>query len=174
MRQKVIANCNECAAKCSASPRPLRKVYDARMPTLRSILKYTPVVVLGLLVVAWVVSGFGGFGYLSQSRKLEFGSSYSVIGFTNADAPAIAGQAGWRFHYGWVGLQGFVGDLEATTFERYGARMVHFHVPIAALVTVVLPWALGPFLTFRFRLWHYLAYTALVAVELAYYLRWQE
>jgi hypothetical protein len=26
----------------------------------------------------------------------------------------------------------------------------------------------------RFRLWHYLAYTALVAVELAYYLRWQE
>jgi len=27
---------------------------------------------------------------------------------------------------------------------------------------------------FRFRLWHYLAYTALIAVELAYYLRWQE
>jgi hypothetical protein len=28
--------------------------------------------------------------------------------------------------------------------------------------------------SFRFRLWHCLAYTALLAVELAYYLPWQE
>ena len=41
-------------------------------------------------------------------------------------------------------------------------------------VAVMLLLAIGPFLSFRFRLWHYLAYTALVAVELAYYLRWQE
>jgi hypothetical protein len=45
-------------------------------------------------------------------------------------------------------------------------------VPIPWLITAVLPFAVGPFISFRFRLWHYLAYTTLVAVELAYYLRW--
>ena len=47
-------------------------------------------------------------------------------------------------------------------------------VPIVLLITLVAPLAVGPFLSFRFRLWHYLAYTALVALELAYYLRWQD
>jgi hypothetical protein len=47
-------------------------------------------------------------------------------------------------------------------------------VPLISLMTAILPLALGNFTGFRFRLWHYLAYTALVAVELAYYLRWQE
>jgi len=37
---------------------------------------------------------------------------------------------------------------------------------------VLFPLAIGPFVSYR--LWHYLAYTALAAVELAYYLRWQE
>lgn len=47
-------------------------------------------------------------------------------------------------------------------------------IPITCLLTVLYPFAIGPFLSFRFRLWHYLAFTALVAIELAYYLRWQE
>jgi hypothetical protein len=46
-------------------------------------------------------------------------------------------------------------------------------LPYSVLTTTLLPPAIGPFLSFRFRLWHYLAYTVLVALELAYYLRWQ-
>jgi len=46
-------------------------------------------------------------------------------------------------------------------------------VPVPFLITILLPLAIGPFISFRFRLWHYLAYTALVAVQLAYYSRWQ-
>lgn len=53
--------------------------------------------------------------------------------------------------------------------HRFGALIL----PIPALLTVLLPFAIGPFIAFRFRLWHYLVYTTLVAVELAYYLRWQ-
>jgi len=44
-------------------------------------------------------------------------------------------------------------------------------MPLFRLLIAVLPVGFKPF--FRFRLWHYLAYTALVAVELAYYSRWQ-
>jgi hypothetical protein len=55
----------------------------------------------------------------------------------------------------------------------YYSRQFGVGVPIIVAVTAMLPLAIGPFLSFRFRLWHYLAYTALVAVELAYYLRWQ-
>jgi predicted DNA repair protein MutK len=47
-------------------------------------------------------------------------------------------------------------------------------VPFALLITALFPLAIGPFLSFRFRLWHYLAYTSMIAVELAYYLRRQE
>jgi hypothetical protein len=39
------------------------------------------------------------------------------------------------------------------------------------LVTLTGPLAIGPFNRFRFPLWSWFAFTALVAVELAYYLR---
>ena len=44
---------------------------------------------------------------------------------------------------------------------------------LAILISLLLPLAIGSFTGFRFRLWHYLAYTALVAVELAYYFQWR-
>ena len=47
-------------------------------------------------------------------------------------------------------------------------------IPLPWLMTPVLPLAIGPFLSFLFRVWHYLAYRSLVAVELAYYLRRQQ
>jgi hypothetical protein len=53
------------------------------------------------------------------------------------------------------------------------------HTPIFALIRSFLagdwgiPLAIGPFLAFRFRLWHYLVYTTLAGLELAYYLRQQ-
>jgi hypothetical protein len=43
------------------------------MPTLRRILKYTPAVVMGLLVVAWVVNDFRGVGYSNKAWTWEAG-----------------------------------------------------------------------------------------------------
>jgi len=94
------------------------------MPTLRRILKYTPAVVLGLLVVAWSVGLF-----------------YSVL------VPVEP-----------------TGRLSVETARSFVSATYKFDGGMA----------IGPFLSFRFLLWHYLAYRALVAVELAYYLRWQE
>jgi hypothetical protein len=43
--------------------------------------------------------------------------------------------------------------------------------PIVFAITLLLPFAVAPFTRFRFPLWSYFAWTALVAAELAYYLR---
>jgi hypothetical protein len=44
-----------------------------------------------------------------------------------------------------------------------------FYIPIVTLLTVLVPLSVTPFK--RFPLWSYFAWTALVAAELAYYLR---
>jgi hypothetical protein len=116
------------------------------MPTLRRILKYAPAVVMGLLVVVWVVSlGLAPRIWVPIQR---WGS-------------AIALEEGSLAFYYLVVLD------SSYMYERA-------LIPLPWVMTPMLPLAIGPFISFRFRLWHYLAFTTLVAVELAYYLRWQE
>jgi hypothetical protein len=144
------------------------------MPTLRRILKYTPAVVLGLLVVAWVVS-------------LRWVFSVVVPSYDQSEQTIVRlGQGMFELSNGWegnpyIGMWIFtvspsdmivVGWLDIDLEHLPDAWRVLIPIPLA--VTAILPLAIGPFLSFRFRLWHYLAYTALVALELAYYLRWQE
>ena len=49
--------------------------------------------------------------------------------------------------------------------------VILFACPISCLLTWLLPFAVSPFTRFRFPLWSYFAWTALIAAELAYYLR---
>jgi hypothetical protein len=44
-------------------------------------------------------------------------------------------------------------------------------LPIPMLISLFLPAGAGPLVNFRFPLWSYFAWTALLAAELAYYLR---
>jgi len=141
------------------------------MPTLRRILKYTPAVVLGLLVIVWMASCFGAvmfiFKWQSQRLHLTCGAGNVTFGTVLGPyaTPKLIAGLYWEFHW-----QDMTGNLVVQT----SPKSLHIQVPQLFLITAVLPLAAGPFLSFRFRLWHYLAYTALVAVELAYYLRWQE
>jgi hypothetical protein len=142
------------------------------MPTLRRILKYTPAVVLGLLVVAWVVS-----------LLLFFGMRYEQVSLDASD-----GSLRFTWSFTWPLGTGFMGDTKNPSpphewlgefayqnfREEMGGSMGLVHVPIPLLLTALFPFAIGAFISYRFRIWHYLAYTALVAVELAYYLRWHE
>jgi hypothetical protein len=63
---------------------------------------------------------------------------------------------------------------ESSIVFPYGDKGLVFQKPIPLLITMLLPLAIGPFNSFRFRLWHYFAYTALVAIQLAYLVEWQE
>jgi len=143
------------------------------MPTLRRIVKYTPALVLGLLVAAWMVLAFSSVGY--KARHFIIGGQSSCIGavFTT-DEQVIVGKPGWHFGISIFRIRNLIGSLEGSVDRFHGGNLlVTGHLPIPALVTLWLPVAIGPFLSFRFRLWHYFAYTALVALELAYYLWWQ-
>ena len=145
----------------------------ATMATLRRILKYTPAVVLGLLVVAWVVSVFF-VAILAEPSTHRAGEGWSVelqygsIMYHHFPEYQMGRQ--WIFNRNPnLYFRSSFGSLYAVS-----EPFPQLHVPIPLLITLVLPLAIGPFIRFRFRLWHYLAYTALVAVELAYYLQWQQ
>src|SRR5688500_1510907 len=141
------------------------------MPALRRILKYTPTVAIGLLVVLWTVNIFWRVWVFPP----QLGSShYHMVslshgGLTYFHVPG----SGWDRNYsrGRIELKSreatlYLGMRSFNTNDPSRARVM---IPYSVLITAILPLALGPILSFRFRLWHYLAYTALVAVELAYY-----
>lgn len=151
--------------------------YNARMPTIRRILKYMSAVMLGLLVVAWIGSwflvagvhcGWIGFQIYQSSAVLEWGSEpYAPWWEFRQQTIEYPSEVLGRMTAQWNVR---VSEWQGRTF----ATFPRIHMAILLLLTLCIPIAIGSFLSFRFRLWHYLAYTALVAVELAYYLRWQE
>jgi len=138
--------------------------------TLRRILKYTPAVVLGLLVVAWVVSWFRAMAVViplvGTPWTIHIGCVTSMLFFGLPEKEGLTASFSWGYTFP-LSLETVLGAFISGRREAYSA------FPIPFLITLLFPLAVGPFLSFRFRLWHYLAYTALVAVELAYYLRWQ-
>ena len=149
------------------------------MPTLRRILKYTPAVVLGLLVVAWVASIQGYYSVFRQHGQYAGNLSMyngSASGFLVGGGLLAQGR---QLEDGFIpppklGVRSLVGRWGLSTDQPGWDWSCSIQVPFLVLTTLWLPLAVGSFTAFRFRLWHYLAYTALVAVELAYYLRWQE
>jgi hypothetical protein len=69
----------------------------------------------------------------------------------------------------WLGKFNYVCGLIA---PRIGfIPLTKASVPIPFLLAVVLPFAAASCTRFRFPLWSYFAWTALLAAELAYYLR---
>ena len=153
------------------------------MPTLRRILKYTPAVVLGLLVLAWAVSiSYRVVLFQEVEERSESSPNQLVFGIGEGTVMLRLVPSARPSNKLWIRRQKERDRRVAGKF-LYGntlgfqpplARTLTLAIPFVFLTTTLLPLAIGPFINFRFRLWHYLAYTALVAVELAYYLRWQE
>jgi hypothetical protein len=126
--------------------------------------------VLGLLVVAWVISLFW-----VMTIPLDAHGRLSA-GVLQGSAAALydSGGLGWFQFEAPEGIEGAkLGRLGQFIFAKSDGFFFAV-VPIPMLITALLPLAIGPFTRFRFRLWHYLTFTALVSVQLVYYLRWQE
>jgi len=148
------------------------------MASLRRILKYTPAVVLGLLVVVWAVSLIVRFGSVKRLFGYQFGWAVgygTISGGIQAIDPTFP--EGWVYYPSLplTSIGQVAGILQVyTSLPNDSGWCYSANIPIPMLVTVIAPLAIGPLLSFRFRLWHYLAYTVLVAVEFAYYLQWQD
>lgn len=134
-----------------------------------AILKWFPAALCGLLVVAWVVS-----------------TSFATIMFVNhiggvTELQLDGGTLGLKHYY--PGFEGeFVfgaGDPRPDTMmgvlafgtDATFAPCVYAFVPVAVVITLLLPFAVGCLSRFRFPLWSYFTWTTLVAAELAFYLR---
>jgi hypothetical protein len=146
------------------------------MPTLRRILKYTPAVVMGLLVVTWMataaISGCRVW-VTNATCLLMFGMDDGSVWYS-IESSSYDEQFYWETGWHYAPFNFPDGLLGIFRFSSDGETFMFASVPFLVLATALLPFASGSFIHFRFRLWHYLAYTALVAVELAYFLRWQE
>jgi hypothetical protein len=152
------------------------------MVTIQRILKCSPSL---LLVVAWVA---GLYGRLSATYNQPTGPSWTFestsgnLGITHLSAESMLGgfPMGPKDGVEWLRFKKEPpGFRYAGTFKTRrhavctGGHVTAVQVPVPVVATACLPLALGALLSFRFRLWHYLAFTALLAVEFAYYLRWQ-
>jgi hypothetical protein len=130
-----------------------------------AILKYVPAVLCGLLVVAWVVSIVGSLNYVVNERGLSaVRGSLAFRGFKQK-------QAGLGFQLGEGSRESSIGALRwgYTEFnDRRNFRVFFFPIPL--ILTCIAPPA-AACLGYRFPLWSYFAWTALVAAELAFYLR---
>jgi hypothetical protein len=147
-----------------------------------AIVKYLPAVLCGLLVVAWVVSI--NYQVEVRSRRPSWAFRLNDFGFYRGSI-FLESFYGWRDD-NWIesarisaipqnsamqlsafgNVEYFSGSAEMGCQGYY-----YFGCPILFVLTFLFPLALAPFIRFRFSLWSYFAWTALVAAELAYYLR---
>lgn len=135
------------------------------MSFVRRILKYAPAVVMGLLVVAWVLTQAGWMQFCSGKFVIALQHG-SITGYWQ-ESDRVTFFADFRREWWFKGAP-TLGHLRSAS--PLGSTGSWFPIPL--LCTILLPLAVGPFISFRFRLWQYFAYTGLVAVELAYYMRW--
>jgi hypothetical protein len=137
------------------------------MRRVLAILKYVPAVLCGLLVMAWVMSYFVPFGLIIPS--LSGGGTTAVF----------VGRGTVCVHSGLRPLEKLgmhIGDDTSEFFAMVGS-LLRFRVDHRSPIVVAMPFVLTilalpcALCLTRFPLWSYFAWTALVAAELAYYLR---
>jgi hypothetical protein len=151
------------------------------MPRALAMLKYVPAVLCGLLAVAWVVTLNCQVHIRSTAPRWQ--SRLNSVGFCSGSICFESlygfGNTGWIDSVLILGIPddfprtaspfGNLGYLRGT---EVGCQDDHYvDCPILLVITCLLPLTCGCLTRFRFPLWSYFAWTALLAAELAYYLR---
>ena len=134
-------------------------------------------VVVALLVAAWIANFFGQVGIGTRwgqfDQHFAFRSgSLSISQHENIMVQGVFWRANPTLD---PELAADVGDLSSLSarlrFTNRGSGHWGIEVPILLLITAMIPLVVGSLSRFRFRLWQYFAFTAIVALELAYFLR---
>jgi|GEM_PF-4680645 hypothetical protein len=141
--------------------------------SLRSLM----IVVVALLFAAWIANFFGLFGIGTRWGKFD---QY----FTFRAGSLLISQHGNFHRQGifWVPYSRVSPEIvpDVAELSSLSARLrvrclawddCGIEVPIILLMTAMLPIVYGSFSKFRFRLWQFFAFTAVVAIEFAFFLR---
>jgi hypothetical protein len=124
--------------------------------------KYVPAGLCGLLIVVWIASvplSFGA-GLPGVAWGSDLGSLALILGWGRFASISLRPASS-------ISQESWMGKLGKFTF----GNSLFFYVPIPLVITLLLPLAIAPRYQFRFPLWSYFAWTALIAAELAFYLR---
>jgi hypothetical protein len=141
-------------------------------------LKHLPAAMMALLIAAWGIGTQLSFGLLSP---LPAADTYVGIG-SGAGSLTLSLNGGFAIR-AWLYAEPADWPMSAKSIFgefQFGrvpaitpASISYLRIPFSWLIIAILPLAVGSLTSFRFRLWHYLAYTTLICLQLAYYLRWQ-
>jgi len=133
------------------------------MNRLLTIAKYLPAVLCGLLVVAWVVSIYvrigGSFSIGERAVHLCVFDGTFAIAVHDGDSASPLNVTNVPSSFGYLGHV-----LDPWHHSRIPFSMTF--IPISLAITSLVPFGAGPFIRFRFPLWSWFAFTALIAVEL--------
>jgi hypothetical protein len=143
---------------------------------LSRTLKYAPVALIFLLLVAWVLNFFGQFGIGLRSGKHDYHVVFRSGSFSASQHPhqMVQGLFWQRYPNLPADIAAEVGSLNSLSARlsiRTKPGQLGVGVPIVLIITLLLPFAIGAFTGFRFQLWQFFAFTAIVAVELVYFVR---
>jgi hypothetical protein len=129
------------------------------------------------LIAAWMANFFGQFGVGTRWGKFDQHFSFrsgslSISQHRNGMLQGLF----WRTYPKYV-PEKYGGAVDASSlsarlrFKNPGKGHWDVEVPIILLITAMIPVVAWSFCRFRFRLWQCFAFTAIVAIELAFFLR---
>jgi hypothetical protein len=140
----------------------------------KHILTCLLLVVVALLLVAWIANFFGQVGIGTRSGKFDYHFAFRSGSLSVSQHGNYMRQGVFWGSYPPPDPEDF-GDLTSLSARLWFTNTPPGHwmitVPIAMLITALIPLVYGLFSDFRFRLWQILGFTALVALELAFFLR---
>jgi hypothetical protein len=134
----------------------------------KHIWKCLSLTVIALLIAVWIGNSFGHLGIGIRSGRFGYGYAFrsGSLHISKTDDFSIAQGIFWRTN----GENGFSSLYAHLLFGKHRSDLWWIEVPIILLITAMIPVVVGTFSQFRFRLWQFFAFTALVAIELALFL----
>ena len=142
----------------------------------KRIVSCLSLIIVALLVAAWGANFFGQFGLGTRWGRFDqhftFRSgSLCIAQYGNFMTQGVF----WSTYSGWRPPEAVPVD-QSSLAARLRVRCLDWddcgiQVPIILLMTPMIPIVYGSFSKFRFRLWHFFAFTAIIAIEFAFFLR---
>ncbi|WP_254512742.1 hypothetical protein [Anatilimnocola floriformis] len=145
------------------------------MKTVFNSAKYLPAISCCILFVMWLVSQLGvvwvAYPFAQGSGIVDIQDGTLRYLFLRPPSPAfpvgVHAEVSRQFP-----SRCYVGRFRYARSDYTLARFRHtLWIPLPFAITLLLPFAVGPFLRYRFLLWHWFAFTAVLATELAVYSR---
>ena len=141
-------------------------------------LRDSPLAIMGLLTVGWFFSQFHLFGWqwVGASRRDAVFFRCGSIRLVSTDT--MGERSGFHSQSWNASDSEFWGEFEVEIFAWTDSptyapiqEVSVVMIPIPWILTLLLPAAVGPFFRYRFPLWTWFAWVAIIAAETAWYCR---